>query len=162
MSTKGRWMAAGAALALAVAGTVVNARMGGGFGPGAGYGMGGGYGMGTHMGFGGGPGVGFANAQAHLDNLRATLNITASQESAWNAFANAVEQQAQVRQTRFEQLRANPPQTAPDRMALRNQMLQQNLAGHEAVQNALNGLYAVLTPEQRAILDRAGPGSFCN
>jgi protein CpxP len=151
---------AGVALAVAAA-TYAQpfAGMGPGFGPGFGPGMG--------MGPGHGPiaGAGDATAlmEARLGEFKAQLNITSPQENAWQAFTAAAKQQAEGMQALRAQMQQGAT-TASDRMGQRTQLMQQRAAGMTTMTNAFNALYAVLTPEQRAIADQhfgmgfRGPG----
>jgi Spy/CpxP family protein refolding chaperone len=116
--------------------------------------------MGPGMGMGMGPGHGrmagvdpVAMADTRLADMKAQLQITAAQESAWQGFVATAKQQALSMQA----ARAQMPEsagTAPDRMALRTQMMQQRTASMATMTNALNALYSVLTPEQKAIADQ--------
>lgn len=137
--------------------------MGGGYGPGMmGGGPRGGYGPGM---MGGGPRGGFgpgmagaqgnpaANAAARLAFLQTELGITADQESAWQAYAKQVKQQAESMQA----LRAQAPaaaQSAPERINQRAAFAKQRAAHMEAMSAAVKDLYAVLTPEQKAVADQ--------
>lgn len=44
-------------------------------------------------------------------------------------------------------------QSAPDRISVRTQFMKQRVAGMETVAPAMKQLYAVLTPQQKEILD---------
>jgi len=169
---------AAAVLSIALAATVY-AHPGGSWGPGQGMGpgMGPGYGMGPGMGpgYGMGPGMGpgmgrgmgpadmSAAASARTAQLKAELKITPAQEAAWKAYEAAVTQQATAMQAMRTQMQAlmqnaQPGTTAPDWAAQREAMFKQRQAGMQAHTAAVKDLYAVLTPEQRAIADRGmGP-----
>ena len=120
-------------------------------------------GPGFHRGMGamhGGPMFGdpSARAEQHLTYLKGQLNITAAQESQWQAFADAVKQQAQG----MVAMRASMQSTAgtmPERMDQRLAFMKQRLASMEALNGAAKQLYGVLTPEQKAAFDQAGPGA---
>ena len=120
-------------------------------------------GPGFHRGMGamhGGPMFGdpSARAEQHLTYLKGQLNITADQESQWQAFADAVKQQAQG----MVAMRASMQSTAgtmPERMDQRLAFMKQRLASMEALNGAAKQLYGVLTPEQKAAFDQAGPGT---
>lgn len=155
-----------AVLSLALAATVY-AHPGGGWGPGYGMGpgMGPGYGMGMGMGPGMGPGYGMgrgmgpadmtAAASARTTQLKAELKITSAQETAWKAYETAVAQQAAAMQALRTQMQNTlPGASAPDWAAQREAMFKQRQAGLQAHTAAVKELYAVLTPEQRAIADR--------
>jgi Spy/CpxP family protein refolding chaperone len=140
-----------AGVALAVA-AVTYAQPFGGMGPGFGPGMG----MGMGMGPGHGPMAGVdpaAIADSRLSDMKTLLKITPAQETAWAAFAATAKQQAVSMQAARAQM-WDSAGTAPDRMAARTQVMQQRAAGMATMTTALNALYAVLTPEQKAIADQ--------
>jgi hypothetical protein len=137
-------------------------------GYGMGYGPGGGYGMGMHGPYGGrgfGPGMhgpyGFggyseATLNEQLTSLKDELKITGEQAQAWEAFENAVRNQAKsvadLRATMYAS-RFNPQ--------AHDAIMQQRFAGIQAVQKARTDLYNVLTDEQKAAFDRVGPYGYC-
>jgi Spy/CpxP family protein refolding chaperone len=93
-------------------------------------------------------------ADSHLSGLKAQLQITAAQEPAWQAFTAAAKQQVAGMQAMFAQVQRQDAGTAPERLALQSTLMQQRGAAMATMSNALNALYAVLTPEQRAIVDQ--------
>lgn len=97
-----------------------------------------------------------AQAQKRLTEAKAQLKITPAQEAAWGAFAAQVNKQVAARPappTPEEHAKmASAP--APERMAQHLNRMKQQLAGMEATQSALQTLYGVLTPEQRATADQ--------
>jgi len=103
------------------------------------------------------PGMGrkmmHADPAAHMDKLKAELKITPDQESAWQSFANTVKQQSESMKA-WRKTAQNTPQTAPDRMDRQVELMKQREAGMEAVAKAMRQFYAVLTPEQKAVLDK--------
>lgn len=139
----------------------------GGPGPGAGYGpgsancvmMGGpgaGAGYGPMMGgwggrMGGGGMMNPAAAEARLDGVKGALKLTAEQEGAWNAYAAAVKADADQRVKFREQMAATDPGA---RLELRDQHFAARTESIKAVSAARDGLFAVLTPEQKATADR--------
>jgi Spy/CpxP family protein refolding chaperone len=156
---------AAATLSLAVAG-IVYAHPGGGMG---GYGMG--PGMGPGMGQGMGPGMGMRGrgpgmgamggaeaASERTAQLKAELKITPAQENAWKAYESVVAQHAATMQTMRSQMQAlmQSQQPGADNSAFiahREAMARQHEGNLAARTAALKDLYAVLTPEQRAIAD---------
>lgn len=119
-------------------------------------GMGHGFGPGMGMGPGHGPMAGAdpaAIADAHLGDLKAQLKITASQEGAWQTFAAQAKQQAASMQAMRAQMMEGTG-TAPERMGQRAAAMQQRAAGMATMTSAFGALYAVLTPEQKAIADQ--------
>jgi Spy/CpxP family protein refolding chaperone len=152
-----------AAAALAASSVVVYAQPAG---PGAGYGSGAGYGPGAgrgSMGYGPGAGRGgmwgnpAAAVEGHLAALKVELKITPDQEMAWQAFTTNARQQADTMIARRNQMFSQAPGTtlsAPERLAQRTEFAKQRIAGMETMTAAVKDLYAVLTPEQKAIADR--------
>jgi len=162
------------ALTLGLATAVVSAQPfgygpGAGMGPGAGYGSG--YGPGPGMGRGMGPGSGpgpmmgrgmgpqawgnpAAFAESHLAGLKSELKITAAQESAWNTFAEQAKQQSEAMQKLITSAQGSRQATAPERLEQRNQFMKQRQEQMEQGAAAFKELYAVLTPEQKALADQ--------
>ena len=136
-----------AGVALAVA-AVTYAQPFGGMGPGFGPGMG--------MERGHGPMGGVdpaAIVDSRLGDLKTQLKITPAQESAWEAFTGAAKQQAASMQALRARMQKGPS-TAPERMGQRTELMQQRSAAMTTMTNAFDALYAVLTPEQKAIADQ--------
>jgi len=152
-----------------------------GYGPGWGMGMGygPGYGPGAGMGRGMGPmgmgpmgqgpmwqGMGpqaFANpgafAESRLAGLKAELKITAVQEPAWKAFADQAKQQAESMQTLMNSAQGSAQASAPERIELQAQFMKKRQEQMEKGSAAFKDLYAVLSPEQKALADQGfGPG----
>jgi len=131
-----------------------NCAMMGGPGAGAGYGpmMGG---MGGRM--GGGGMMNPAAAESRLDGVKGALKLTAEQGSAWNAYASVVKAQAETRAKFREQIAATDPAA---RAELQSKHFATNAEAAREIGAARDGLYAVLTPEQKATADRliGGPG----
>ena len=101
---------------------------------------------------------------ARLSDLKTELGITAAQETAWLAYTAVVQQQAEQRQALRAQMQASmqdPQAVAPaDRAAHREAMAKvrdEHLAARSA---ALKDLYAVLTPEQKAVADQRLRGPY--
>lgn len=159
-----------------------------GYGPGWGMGMGQGYGPGYGPGAGMGPGMGpmgygpmgmgpmgqgpmrqgvgpqaFANpgafAESRLAGLKAQLQITAAQEPAWNAFAGQAKQQAEAMQKLMTGAQGSAQASAPERIEQQAQFMKQRQEQMEKGAAAFKDLYAVLSPEQKALADQGfGPG----
>lgn len=165
-----------AALSLALAGAVYAHPEGGnwgwGMGPGPGWGMGPGmghgWGMGPgagHMGYGmrgwaGGSDMA-AVAAGRAAELKVLLKITPAQETAWKAYETALTQQATTMQAlrarMYEQMHNSTPGSA-EWATQRDAMIKQHDTSWAAQAAAVKDLYAVLTPEQRAIADRSPMG----
>ena len=91
--------------------------------------------------------------ESHLTSLKSELNLTPGQEGAWQAFADKAKQQAESMQA----MRGTMQQaagSAPERMSQHTEMMKQRLAGMETMASAVKDLYAILTPEQKAIADK--------
>ena len=130
-------------------------------GPGMGMGMGIGPGMGAMGGMFGhfGPGGRMAGADpaaavvARMGEFKTELKITATQEPGWQVLTGTTTQQAQA----MSAMRGKMHETsgsAPERMALRSEFMKQRIGNMDAMAGALKDLYAVLTPEQKAIADK--------
>jgi Spy/CpxP family protein refolding chaperone len=155
-----------ASVASLAAVSIVSAHPGGGYGMGFGQGMGPGIGMmgpGHGMGPGTGMGPGFGMGGMHgfdspgvtaarLGDLKATLKITPAQEPAWATYEAQVRQQVETRQTFHAAMWAQmqDPKATIDHSAQHEAMGRLMAAQTEA----RNALYAVLTPEQKAVFDR--------
>jgi hypothetical protein len=126
------------------------------------------------MGWGGPNGAGphggpVANAELRLAYLKNDLKLTDSQTAAWTAYEDAMKKHAASMQARRDAMfKAG---SAQDRMTLMSEFARQRAQDVDAVSGALNGLYAVLTPEQKTIADASfggrmfgmgprGPGRF--
>lgn len=90
--------------------------------------------------------------QQRFERLKADLKLSSQQEPQWQAFAQAAQQQMSA--ARAARAQVPPSLTAPERMGQRIAYAEQRLAGLQQMQAALNDLYAVLTPEQRVIMDQ--------
>lgn len=109
-----------------------------------------------------------ANMDAHLGALKSELKITATQDAAWQAFIGKAKAQAQTMQA-LRSKAQEPGVSAPERMAQRTEFMKLRLANMEAMNGAVKDLYAVLSPEQKALADqhmgamnsghRHGPGA---
>lgn len=143
-----------------------------GYGPGAGmgpgYGPGGGMGAGMgHMGRGpmgygpmrqgmGPQGFGNPSSMAEARNayLKSELKISAAQESAWKAYAEQAKQQAEAMQALRTTAQGSAQATAPERLEFRNQLMKKRQELMEKSTAAFKDLYAVLSPEQKALADQ--------
>jgi hypothetical protein len=114
------------------------------------------------MGYGMGPqayGNPSAMADARIAYMKSELKITAAQESAWKAFADQAKQQAEAMQALMTSAQGSAQATAPERLELRNQIMKKRQEQMEKGTAAFKDLYAVLSPEQKALADQGfGPG----
>ena len=97
-----------------------------------------------------------AAAEARLAALKAELKITSAQESAWQMFTDKARQQAEGMRARRAAMgqAMSTPLSAPDRLAYRTEMMRSALASREVMNVAVHDLYAILTPEQKALADQ--------
>lgn len=88
--------------------------------------------------------------------LKAVLQITPAQESAFNHLADVMRENARDRAAAFEQWRANRdrPTSAIDRVERQVQRLKMRTASRERILAALKPLYESLTPDQKQVADR--------
>ena len=92
-----------------------------------------------------------------LDQLKTSLKLQADQEKSWNALASTVEAQAK-RMGELRKERTEAPKTAPERLEMASKFNQERARNLEEMSKAMKGLYDMLTPEQRTVLDRSrGP-----
>lgn len=108
----------------------------------------------------GGPMFGAPSARAdeHLGYLKGQLNITSAQEPQWQAFADAIKQRAQTMVAMRASMQS-PAGTTTERMDQRIAFMKLGLDNMQAVDSAAKQLYSVLTAEQKATFDQAGPGA---
>ena len=157
----------GTALSFALASTVVNAHPFGN-GPGWGMGNGPGHGMGQMGGMMGGMGYGpmgrgmgpqaygdpSAMVEGRLASLKSELKISTGQEAAWQTYAGKAKQQAEAMQAWRTTMQGSTQASAPERLALRTEVMKKRQEQMEGMTSALKDLYAALTPEQKTIADQ--------
>jgi Spy/CpxP family protein refolding chaperone len=138
-------LVAGVALAVAAA-TYAQPSGGPGYDCGPEMGMGRGHGPMA----GGDPAV---MVESRMTELKAQLKITPAQDAAWQAYAAQARSQAASMQAMRGQMQEDTG-SAPERMAKRTAAMQQQLAGMTRMTETLTALYAVLTPDQKAVADQ--------
>jgi LTXXQ motif family protein len=101
-------------------------------------------------------GMGFAgmtmigHVEGRIAFLRAELKITDPQAGAWDAFANALRDNAKRLDEARKAIHSDAgAQTLEQRLAAQEQWLSARLEGIRAIKPALGGLYQVLSPDQR-------------
>jgi hypothetical protein len=97
-----------------------------------------------------------AQTTAWLDTAKSQIAITAQQEKAWSAYADAVKADRDAMVAMHNQMPAAMGwgASAPDRLQAHLALMSSRLASLETVQAATKGLYDALTPEQRTRADR--------
>ena len=89
------------------------------------------------------------NVAQRLTELKGSLDITADQEAAWNAYAAAVEGRVGLMQAHRQSMLNSGPPSPEQRLAFHQQGFNQM----QQVRHTRQGLLQVLTPEQQS---RAG------
>jgi protein CpxP len=92
-------------------------------------------------------------AEQKLDMLKYQLRITEAQEPSWQAFEQAVNQKMEQMQGRFKQRGFGVPMSVEERVA----MMRESAAGMNGLADAIDRLYAGLTPEQKKTVDEFQP-----
>jgi Spy/CpxP family protein refolding chaperone len=126
----------------------------------------------TGMGMGPGEGCAMAGKKmanpAQIDSklveMKKILKIGSAQEEAWTTFATIMKRQktemmSAMQEEKMQQRtsKEHPAQAAPDRIDERIQFMKQRVASMETAAAAMKQLYAILTPQQREILnERSG------
>ncbi|OGB07987.1 MAG: hypothetical protein A3E25_01720 [Burkholderiales bacterium RIFCSPHIGHO2_12_FULL_69_20] len=128
-------------------------QQGQGMGPGM---MGHGPAMGPGMGMGRMAGGDPAQHATRMAEFKTALKITAEQEPAWTKFEATMRQQAEARQALRTTMQAQMKDgKMPADMSAQREAMQKLRAERDA---ARTELFAMLTPEQKALADRQGQG----
>jgi hypothetical protein len=118
--------------------------------------MGGGMMAGPMM--GGGGAFNPEQAAAWLDAAKAEIGITAEQEQAWSAYADAVQADRESMLAMHAQMPTlmggGGGANAPDRLQAHLGLMQARIASLQDVQASTQALFQVLTPEQRERANR--------
>ncbi len=103
--------------------------------------------------------VAFANKR--LSELKDKLDITQTEEPAWQIFADKVNAQAKATAALHEKMRAemkSPNLSTPDRMAKMAEYLRIRSQHMAAMADVTRAFYNALTPEQKAVFDKMHRG----
>lgn len=92
--------------------------------------------------------------------LKARLELKPEQMAAWNTFEKAADEASAKTMARCQTLPTEMKErpTYLDRLTMQEDAMKARIATIEAVKPSLTALVAVLTPEQKALLDRPRPG----
>ena len=92
--------------------------------------------------------------------LKARLELKPDQMTAWNTFEKAADEASAKSMARCQTLPAEMKErpTYLDRLTMQEDAMKARIATIEAVKPSLTALVAVLTPEQKAFLDRPHVG----
>ncbi len=93
-------------------------------------------------------------AERHLGFLKDQLKLTADQEPLWQSFAEKAKSEAGQGMRAMRDQAVDPNQTAPERMAKMQALMQERLNAMAGVHESFNRLYAALTPEQKKLADQ--------
>lgn len=100
-------------------------------------------------------GLPFEHVEGRIAFLKAELGITDAQAPQWNAFADTLRSNAKAQQAMHEQMtKGGMPSAWPDRLAVRQKVLETRLDAMKAIEAAAKPLYAVLTDDQKMAADR--------
>lgn len=101
-----------------------------------------------------------ARTVGHLAYLEAKLKPTAAQQAAWTKYRDAVTADTKVAEQNCLSLpvrsKTEARPTIVERRAMMQKMLEARLTSLRATTPALEGLYASLNADQKAVLDREG------
>ena len=89
-----------------------------------------------------------------MQQLEQELKLTPEQKPDWNAFLDAQTKHHQSMLTWHQQHKEQPPATAPEFFNRRVEMIKQHLTSVEALAQAASKFYAVLTKEQKTVMDK--------
>ncbi len=89
-----------------------------------------------------------------LQRLHNDLQLTPSQEGAWNTFQQSYQMDRQEMARQRDASDKLPGLTGPQRMDLAIGMAEDNLAGMRRRGDALKTFYGALSPDQQKIFDR--------
>lgn len=93
----------------------------------------------------------------HEQKLHDALKITAAQEPAWKALTDNFHQQMDAARADHEKMPSNADMeklSAPDRLQNHLAMMQKKMTMMQNHLTALKSFYAVLTPDQQAIMNK--------
>ena len=92
--------------------------------------------------------------------IKARLELKPEQMAAWNAFEKAADEASAKSMARCQTLPTEMKErpTYLERLTMQEDMMKARIATIEAVKPSLTALVAVLTPEQKALLDRPHAG----
>ncbi len=90
--------------------------------------------------------------------MKARLDLKPEQMASWTAFEKAADEASAKQKVRCSTLpvELKGPVSLTDRMGMQEEAMKARLEAIQTVKPALTTLYAALTPEQKAIVDRGG------
>ena len=112
----------------------------------------------------GGMGLPFEHVEGRIAYLKAELAITDAQSAPWAAFADAMRADAATMRTMHEEMtkrgmmKGATPLALPERLVAQRKMMSEHTAMLDRLEAGAKPLYAVLSAEQRKVMDQAVPG----
>lgn len=95
-----------------------------------------------------------AMQEQHLEKLKSDLQLQPNQEGAWEAYTTTLKSLHDSRKAQWQQAKAQPAATLPDRLDQHVNFAKQREADLEAMVSATKQFYSTLTPAQRTIMDK--------
>ncbi len=120
--------------------------------------------MRSMMAGGGGMGMPFEHVEGRIAYLKAELGITGAQSAPWAVFADAMRADAAAMRAAHEEMAKGGmmtdamPAALPDRFAAQRKIMSARIAMLDRMEAGAKPLYAVLSADQRKIVDQAMPG----
>lgn len=111
-----------------------------------------------------GMGMPFEHVEGRIAYLKAELGITGAQSAPWAAFADAMRADAAAMRAAHEEMTKGGmmmdamPAALSDRFATQRKMMSARIAMLDRMEAGAKPLYAVLSAEQRKVMDQAMPG----
>lgn len=93
-------------------------------------------------------------AEQRLNHLKDQLKITAAQEPLWQAYEQKVKAEAGKGLQARQALAGDASLSAPERMAKKQNLLQERVNAMAGANASFNRLYEALTPEQKKVADQ--------
>ncbi|MHB8453346.1 MAG: Spy/CpxP family protein refolding chaperone [Acidiferrobacterales bacterium] len=91
--------------------------------------------------------------QRRLAMIKIDLRITPAQEDDWQAFSSTVTKVGKHAIAAHAHLMENRPQTLPQQLDRRDEIMKQRLVDMQEIDTAAKKLYEKLTPDQKVIAD---------
>lgn len=88
-----------------------------------------------------------------LGRFREELQITAAQQTAWDAYLGAIRRNMEDTHEQVVRENQHPPATAPEHFQRMMAMKQEQMADFKRVADTFDTLYATLTPAQKQVAD---------
>jgi hypothetical protein len=95
-----------------------------------------------------------AMQEQRLAKLKTDLQFQPNQEGAWQAYTTTLKSIRDNRKAEWQQAKAQPAATLPDRLDQHVNFAKQREADLEAMVNATKQFYSTLTPDQRTVMDK--------